>query len=63
MRRSAKIFIFILEGVIKKKFLWASRLWVGRRKEVILGYVPKKKLEKKNAGSKGLILWKSRVKN
>ena len=24
-----------------KNFLWASRLWVGRRKEPILGYVPK----------------------
>ena len=24
-----------------KKFLWASRLWVVRRKEAILGYVPK----------------------
>ena len=23
-----------------KNFLWASRLWVGRRKELILGYVP-----------------------
>ena len=26
-----------------KKFLWASRLWVGRRKEPILGYVRKKR--------------------
>ena len=24
-----------------KKFLWVSRLWVGWRKEPILGYVPK----------------------
>ena len=26
---------------IRKNFLWASRLWVGRQKEPILGYVPK----------------------
>ena len=38
-----------------KKFLWASRLWVGRRKEPILGYVPKNYV-KKNSGSKGLIV-------
>ena len=25
----------------QKNFLWASRLWFGRRKEPILGYVPK----------------------
>ena len=25
----------------QKNFLWASRLWVGRRKEPILDYVPK----------------------
>ena len=24
-----------------KNFLWASRLWVGRRKEPILGYISK----------------------
>ena len=29
-----------------------SRLWVGRRKEPILGYVPKND-EKKNSGGKG----------
>ena len=33
----------------KKKFLWASRLWVGIRIEPILGYVPKKR-EKKEFG-------------
>ena len=33
--------------------LWASRLWVGRRKEPILGYVPKND-EKKNSVHKGL---------
>ena len=40
MARLAKLFISISEGIIKK-FLWTSRLWVGRRKESILGYVPK----------------------
>ena len=34
-------------------FLWTSRLKVGRRKEHILGYVPKN-YERKNSGSKGL---------
>ena len=38
-----------------KNLLWASRLWVGgRRKDPVLGYVPKKKYEKKNSDSKGL---------
>ena len=37
----------------QKHFLWASRLWVGRRKEPILGYVSKN-YERKNSGSKGL---------
>ena len=32
---------------------WALRLWVGRRKEPILGYVPKR-VKKKNSDSKGL---------
>ena len=36
----AKTSILKLEGTIKK-ILWASRLWVGRRKEPILGYVSK----------------------
>ena len=39
----------------QKKFLWASRLWVGRRKEPILDYVPKHdKKKKKNSVSKEL---------
>ena len=37
----------------QKDFLWASRLWVGRRKEPILGYVPKNYV-KKNSCSKVL---------
>ena len=37
----------------KKNFLWASQLWVGRRKEPILGYVPKNN-ENENSGSNGL---------
>ena len=54
------------EGIHKKNFLWSSRLWVGRRKEPILGYVPKND-EKKNLVHKGLrrdpqknFLWASR---
>ena len=31
----------ILRRDHQKKFLWASRLWIGRRKEPILGYVLK----------------------
>ena len=34
---------------MKNFSLWASRLWVGRRKEPILGYVPKND-EKKEFG-------------
>ena len=34
----------------KKKFLWASHLWVGRWKEPIFGYVPKNNEKKKNLG-------------
>ena len=40
MRRSAKILYLNKEGIIEN-FLWAPRLWVGRRKEPILGYVTK----------------------
>ena len=36
-----------------KNFPWASDLWVGRRKEPILGYVAKND-EKKNLVHKGL---------
>ena len=35
----------------QKNFLWASRLWVGRRKEPISDYVPKN--DKKNQAVKG----------
>ena len=38
----------------QKNFLWASRLWVGRRKYLILSYVTKKKNEKKTSFSNGL---------
>ena len=38
-----------------KNFLWASRLWVGRQKKPILGYVPKND-EKRNLVHKGLIV-------
>ena len=37
-----------------KKILWAKNLWVGRRKEPILGYVLKNDVQK-NSGGKGLI--------
>ena len=36
-----KTFDFNFRRDYQKKILWASRLWVGRRKEPILGYVPK----------------------
>ena len=48
----AKTLISILKGIIKK-IIWASRLWVGRRKEPILGYVPRND-DKRNSGSKRL---------
>ena len=51
--RLTKISISIKEGIIKKNFLWASRLWVGRRLEPILGYVPKND-ETNNLVHKGL---------
>ena len=43
----------ILRRHHQKNFLWALRLWVGRRKEPILGYVPKND-EEKNLVHKGL---------
>ena len=46
-------FDFNLRRDHQKKFLWTSRLWVGRRKEHILGNVPKND-EKKNSVNKGL---------
>ena len=39
VRRSAKILILNKEGIIEK--ISYERLWVGRRKEPILGYVPR----------------------
>ena len=42
----------------QKNFLSASRLRVGRRKEPIIGYVPKND-EKNNSGNKGLIILNS----
>ena len=51
--RIAKISNLKLEGIIKKISKWATPLWVGRRKEPILGYVSKN-YEKKNSGTKGL---------
>ena len=53
--RSAN-FDFNLRRDHQKTFLWASRLWVGRRKEPILGYV-QKNYERNNSGSNGLSLY------
>ena len=53
MASFSKTFDFNFRRDHQKNFLWASRLWVGRRKELILGYVPKND-EKKNSGGKGL---------
>ena len=39
----------------QKNFLWALRLWVGRRKEPSLSYVTKND-EIKNPGTTGLII-------
>ena len=50
-------FDFNLRRDHQKNFLWASRLWVGRRKEPILGNVPKND-EKKNSVHKELKLTK-----
>ena len=41
VRRSAEILILNKKTDHRKNFLWALRLWVGRRKEPILDYVPK----------------------
>ena len=49
----SKTFGFNFRRDHQKIFLWASRLWVGRRKEPILGYVSKNDV-KKNSGGKGL---------
>ena len=46
-------FQFYFKKGSSKKILWALRLWVGRRKEPILGYVSKND-EKKNLVLKGL---------
>ena len=46
-------FWFNLRRDHQKNFLWVSWLWVGRRKEPILGYVPKN-YERRNSGSNRL---------
>ena len=48
----AKLPILILKRDHQKNFLWSSRLWIGRRKEPFLGYVPKNDKKKKSAGKK-----------
>ena len=49
----SQIFDFNLRRDHQKNFLWASRLWVVRRKDPFLGYV-RKNYVKKNSCSKGL---------
>ena len=46
-------FDFNLRRDHQKNFIWASRLWVGTRKQPILGHVPKND-EKRNSVHKGL---------
>ena len=46
-------FDFNLRSDHEKNFLWASRLWVGRRKEPILGYVLKNYNKKRIQEGKG----------
>ena len=46
-----EISILFSEGT--RNFLWVSRLWLGRRKKPILGYVPKND-EKNNLVYNGL---------
>ena len=54
MRRKAKIFISISEGIIKKIPTSERRDYESEdKKSIILSYVPKKK-RRKNSGSKGL---------
>ena len=50
-RRFDQNFNFNLRSDPQKNFLWASRLWVGRQKELILSYVAKND-EKKKSGHK-----------
>ena len=52
--RLAKKFWFQFRKVSSKNFLWASRLWVGRRKDPILSYITKND-EKNNPGTNGLM--------
>ena len=55
MQRSAKIFILILEGIIKKiSYERLDSESVDEKSLCILGYVPKKLWKKNNSGSKGL---------
>ena len=48
-----------------KNFLWASRLWVGRRKEPILDYVPKndKKKEFRQQWVNKVLAWDHEIKH
>ena len=52
----AKILISIWEGILKKKILWASHLWVGRRKEPNISHATKNDEKKKIQAQMGLLL-------
>ena len=54
MEHLVKILILIQEGIIKKiSYERRDYIWVGRREEPNLGYVPIN-CEKQNSGGKGL---------
>ena len=55
MAKFTKNFDFNSRRDHQKNFQWAPRLGVGRRKEPILGYVPKNGKKKKNSGGEGLM--------
>ena len=54
--RITKISILKIGGTIKN-FLWASRPWVSRRKEPIIGYVSKNYKKKKEFKQQRVINW------
>ena len=60
MRRSAKILILILEGIIKK-ISYERRDYESVDEKAYLGLYPEKLRKKKNSGSKGLNKYSNRV--
>ena len=47
-------FDFKIKRDHEKNFLWALRLWVGRRQKPVLGYIYLENWWKNNSGHKGL---------